>query len=176
MKFGAVIMAVIIALSGLCACSVEEAPAEIPDIVFLRTFDPNDDSGLYSCDFYDKNGDHYITTDPYVCGLTVREILTEYAAGELDDMITLHTSCDKEEMTENYVKMYRAARGGNCGLAYPNEVPTVEAERTFLYGIYYDESGEVKTLPIHAEEYLTQIYSADKRLNEVYDWFIGTFR
>ena len=157
MKIGAVIMAVIMVLSGLCACSVEEVPAEIPDIVFLRTFDPNDDSGLYSCDFYDKNGDHYITTDPYVCGLTVKELLTEYGEGKLDDMITLHTSCDKEELTENYVKFYNAAKGGNCGLAYPNEVPTVEADKTFLYGIYFDKSGEVKTLPIHAKEYLTQI-------------------
>ncbi|MBP0984750.1 MAG: hypothetical protein J6A19_13595 [Oscillospiraceae bacterium] len=33
-----------------------------------------------------------------------------------------------------------------------------------------------RVLPIHAKEYLTEIYSADKRLNEVYDWFIGTFR
>lgn len=176
MKIGAVIMAVIMALSGICFCSVTEAPAEIPEIVFLRTYDPNDGGGIYSRDFYDKNGDHYISTDPYVCGLAVRELLMEYGAGELDDKITLHTSCDKEELTENYVKMYRAAKGGNCGLAYPDAVPAVEAEKSFLYRIYFDESGEVRTLPIHAEEYLTQIYSADKRLNEVYDWFIGTFR
>ena len=81
MKIGTVIMAVIMVLSGLCSCSVEEVPAEIPEIVFLRTYDPNVDGGIYSCDFYDKNGDHYITTDPYVCGLTVSDLIAEYAAG-----------------------------------------------------------------------------------------------
>lgn len=176
MNFGAAIMTVIAMIWGLCSCTVEEIPAELPEIVFLRTCDPNDDSGRCSLDFYDKNGDHYITTDPYVCGLPLGELLSEYGAGTLTDKITLHTSCDVGELTENYGKMYRAAKGGNCGLVYPDAVPAVEAERTFLYGIYFDESGEVQTVTIHAKEYLTPIYSADERLNEVWDWFIGTFR
>lgn len=87
---------------------VADDPSQMPDIVFFDIIDykASAPDGEYesAMTFYDKNGNHYVTDaayGSYICGLKYEELISEYAAGNLDDKITLHTSCDVNELFEN---------------------------------------------------------------------------
>lgn len=158
-------------------------PSQMPDIVFFNIIDYKESApdGEYesAMTFYDKNGNHYVTDaayGSYICGLKYEELISEYAAGNLDNKITLHTSCDVNELFENYRKLCELSKNDDYEILYPEAVPAVEANEEFWYGFCYDESGELRALKIHEKGAGGHYDTNDERANEIYEWYIGTFR
>ena len=155
-------------------------PSQMPDIVFFNiinyiesTQDVEYESAMT---FYDKNGNHYISDDSYVIGLKYEELISEYAAGELDDKITFHTTCDVDELFENYRKLCEVSKNKEFGILYPEAVPAVMANKEYWYGLYYDKTGALQPVKIHEKGEGGHYESNDDRANEIYDWYIGTFQ
>lgn len=162
-----------------CARTINN-PSEMPEIVFLNENDYRDvaeDGGkLCAITFYDKFGNHYISEDPYVCGLPYAEMVKEYAAGNLDDKIEYHMSCEVDEIFENYKKLCQLSRSKKLGMDYPEQVPQVETHRGYWYGLYYDKNGEIQTILLHEYGMGTDYYANDERANEIYEWYLSTFK
>ena len=162
---------------------VADDPSQMPDIVFFNIIDykASAPDGEYesAMTFYDKNGNHYVTNadyGSYICGLRYEELISEYATGNLDDKITLHTSCDVNELFENYQKLCALSQNKDCEIVYPEMIPAVEANEEFWYGFYYDGAGELHALKIHERGAGGDYEANDERANEIYDWYIATFR
>lgn len=175
----------------LCACGKEGSnvahtvndPSQMPDIVFMNICDYTEISEegdeQYAITFYDKNGNHYVSDDSYgsyICSLKYEELISEYAAGNLDDKITFHTTCDVNELFENYRKLCEVSKNEDYEILYPEAVPAVESIKIKWYGLYYDKKGELHTLQIHEKRYGEDFESNDERANEIYNWYIGTFQ
>ena len=155
----------------------------MPDIVFMNIVDyteiAQEGEMQHAITFYDKSGNHYVSDDSYgsyICGLQYEELLGQYAAGELDDKIILHTTCDVDELFENYKKLCEVSQNKEYEILYPEAVPAVESIKIKWYGLYYDKSGELHVLEIHEKQYGMDFEANDERANEIYDWYIGTFQ
>ena len=126
----------------LCACGKEDGnsartaddPSQMPDIVFFNIIDYKESAPDREYEsamtFYDKNGNHYVTYaayGSYICDLKYEELISEYVAGNLNDKITFHTSCDVNELFENYRKLYELSKNKDYEILYPEAVPAVEA-------------------------------------------------
>lgn len=185
--FGIILLMTLI----LCACGKEgdnvahtiNDPSQMPDIVFfdIINYKASAPDGKYesAITFYDKNGNHYVSDDTYgsyICGLKYEELISEYATGNLDDKIIFHTTCDVNELFENYQKLCELSRNKDYGILYPEAVPAVEANEILWYGLYYDKSGELHALKIHERGAGGDYESNDERANEIYNWYIGTFQ
>ena len=174
------VLLMVLCMTG-CVAQRAEVPidiADMPDIVFLNTVDPNtgDGTGISGMTFYDKNGNHYISTDEEVCQMGYARLVSEFASGNLSDKVELHTSCNIDELLENYQKLCEVAQNSEYSIVYPEAMPTVDAEICSWYGLYYDENGELRSLTIHKKERLSHLYANDERANEIYDWYLGTFQ
>lgn len=164
----------------LSGCSKTVTASDMPEIVFMKFTDiykyeflsgEVPDSGKYSLEFLDKNGDYYITYSTEICRLVYDEKLIErFKSG--DERITkLPKSRDVDELFENYKKLLKAAANKEYELVYPGSMPDVMADSVTWYGLYYDKDGKVCWLPIHANEYMTGIKANDDRANEIYKWY-----
>ena len=71
-------------------------------IKFLTHDTENPDSALT---FYDREGNHYVSSDQYGCSLSIEQLIKEYSEGKISDKISYHMSCDKDELIENYQKL-----------------------------------------------------------------------
>lgn len=175
----------------LCACGKEGSnvvhtindPSQMPDIVFFNiiNYKASAPDGEYesAMTFYDKNGNHYVSDNSYgsyICGLKYEELISEYAAGNLDDKITFHTTCDVNELFENYQKLCELSHNKDYEILYPEAVPAVEANEEFWYGLYYDKAGELHAWKIHERGAGGDYEANDERANEIYNWYIGTFQ
>ena len=166
-----------------CGNNAVGDPSQMPDIVFMSIVDyteiMQEGEMQYAITFYDKNGNHYVSDDSYgsyICGLQYEELVGQYAAGELDDKIILHTTCDVDELFENYKKLCEVSQNKDYEILYPEAVPAVESIKIKWYGLYYDKSGELHVLEIHEKQYGMDFEANDERANEIYDWYIGTFQ
>lgn len=168
--------------NGSSSAHVADDPSQMPDIVFFNVinYKASASDGHYesAMTFYDKNGNHYVTDTAYgsyICGLKYEDLISEYAAGNLDDKIAYHTSCDVNELFENYQKFCEVSQNKDYEIMYPEAIPAVEANEEFWYGLYYDEAGELHSLKIHERGAGGNYEANDERANEIYDWYIGTF-
>lgn len=158
-------------------------PLRMPDIVFMNINDSTEIAQegemQYAITFYDKNGNHYVSDDSYdsyICNLQYEELVSQYATGELDDKIILHTSCDVNELFENYQKLYEISQNEEYEILYPEAVPAVESIKIKWYGLYYDKNEELHMLENHERRYGKDFEANDERANEIYNWYIGTFQ
>lgn len=155
-------------------------PSQMPDIVFMDIIDytetAQEGDNQFAITFYDKNGNHYTSNDAYVCGLKYEELVTEYAAGNLKDKITFHTTCDVDELFENYQKLCEVSENKEFEIIYPEAIPTVQANRISWYGIYYDKDGEMQIQKIQESGAGGRYEANDEQANEIYNWYIGTFQ
>lgn len=155
-------------------------PSRMPEIVFLDRTDYSEvwegDEIQRAITFYDKNGNHYVSENQYVCSLSVEELVREYAAGNLDDKIEYHTSCDVGELRKNYQKLYRLGKNKKLDIVHPEMMPDVQDINVNWYGIYYNRAGQLEVIHIHERTRDTHCYANDKRANEIYEWYIGTFQ
>lgn len=170
--FLAIITVFTLLMSG---CSNAVTEAEMPDIVFKECtqycryyLDENDPQS--SIVFLDKNGNYYQSFNSEICGLSNEELIKALNSG--DERITkLSITCDPDELRENYNKL--AAVKKKCELAYPKELPAVEADSTTWFGLFYGGDGKLTNIPFHADKCLTGIETNNDRANEVYEWYKG---
>lgn len=154
------------------------ASACVPDIVFMNTIKflthdtENPDSALT---FYDREGNHYVSSDQYVCSLSIEQLIKEYSEGKISDKISYHMSCDKDELIENYQKLSKINKD-DYKIIYPEVGPDLIANEEKWYGIYYDKDGNIQVLTIHEKDAHGNSFADDDRINEIYEWYIGTFK
>lgn len=156
-----------------------EDASQMPDIVFMNTIRFEEtysgEEPKSTITFYDKNGNHYVSTDEYVCSLLFEQLICEYAEGKLSDKISFHTSCDTAELLENYNKLCKLSRDG-FEIVHPEMGPDVLANHEVWYGFYYDQEGNIRFLRIHERNEHGDHYADDERANEIYEWYLGTFK
>ena len=116
----------------------KEGSYAMPEIVFMNTVDYNDGKGVSAITFYDRLGNHYISEDEAVCHMSYKELVTEYAAGNLEGKIELHTSCEVQELYANYEKLCEAVAAGDCEIECPEALPDVESNICNWSGLYYN--------------------------------------
>lgn len=173
----AIITVFVLVLSG---CSNAVSEAEMPEIPFkvytsycrydLDDFDENAEQGICAITFFDKNGNYYFSDYSEICFLSNEELIEALKSG--DERITKSSiTCDPDELWENYNKLVAVSE--KCELVYPMELPTVEADRTTWYGLYYGEDGKLANIPFHANDRMTEIETNNDRANEVYGWYKG---
>ena len=91
-----------------CGNSAKDTYSQMPEIVLLNTITYAEVSAgepQSAITFYDKEGNHYTSDDEYVCSLTFERLAQEFLNGTIDDKISYHTSCDPEEILDNYNKL-----------------------------------------------------------------------
>lgn len=172
----------------LTGCANTNDTNDLPAIVFLVRTDISEElSGMSaneiaqqniavkSLGFYDMNGDYYISTDPELNALDNKTLIAEYEAGHLTEQIQYYTSCDVNFLTEQYAKLHKIYLTGELEIEYPNELPTVQAESSTWFGYYFGQDGEIQYQAIHEKERMTELYTNNDTVNEVYDRIIETF-
>ncbi len=180
-----VLTLIVIMITMLTGCSRDTArtikdPSEMPDIVFMNVVDLSEvveaDEVQTGVTFYDKKGNHYTSFDSYDYSLTIDELFEVYRAEDLEDKFYLHTTCDVNELFENYQKLCQLSKNKELEIIYPEYGPAVEAIRQNWYGLYYDKEGNIQTIRIHARDAWGDHMANDERANEIYEWYIGTFK
>lgn len=177
-----IVIIVLLLIIKICSKNYQTTyePSQMPDIVFFNCIDYSEtaeDGDVQSAiTFYDKNGNHYTSEDSYVCSLNIDELVKEYAAGNLDDKIKFHTTCDVNELFENYQKLCELSKNEEFEIIYPEYGPDVLANRETWYGVYYDKAGRVQSILIHEKNAHGNHQANDERANEIYRWYIGTFQ
>ncbi len=152
---------------------------EMPDIVFMNIITYSEYSKTEkdsAITFYDKNGNHYTSDDQTVCSLSFEDLQKKYADGELKDKIKLHSSCDVNELNENFQKLLELSNNKKLEIIYPEVFPDVEADRFAWYGFYYDDKDKLQYLILHKREYTIDLNANDEKANEIYQWYISTFK
>ena len=157
----------------------KEENSQLPDIVFMNTImyaeTSNDDEPESGITFYDKNGNHYISTDEYVCSLDFEQLVQEYAEGKLSEKICYHTTCEIEELVKNYDKLCKLSEDG-FEIVRPESGPDVLANYEVWYGLCYDQDGNLQVIKIHERDGHGDHYADDEQVNEIYEWYLGTFK
>ena len=162
--------------------------SEVPVIVFLVRSDISntlsemdveeivkDNIAVKSLGFYDMNGNYYTSTDPDLNALDNIALISEYKAGHITEQIQHYTNCDVNVLTKQYKKLNKIYQSGLLEIMCPNELPTVQAESITWYGYYFDQDGNIQYQTIHRKESMTDLYTDNDTVNEVYDWIIKTF-
>lgn len=167
----------------------DTAQNELPAIVFIVRTDISDTLGemsdeeiaqrgiaVESLAFYDKEGNYYSSRDPDVNAMDNKTLITEYEAGHLTEQLQYYTSCDADALADQYAKLLKIYRKGKLEIVYPHELPAVQANFSAWYGFYYDRDGNIQSCTIHQEERMTELYTNNDKVNEVYEWIKGTFK
>lgn len=163
--------------------------SELPAIVFLVRTDISDTlSGMdaeeivqqnitvKSLGFYDMYGNYYTSTDPDLNAMDNKTLIAEYEAGHLTEQIRYYTSCDVNVLTEQYAKLHKIYLTGQLEIVHPNELPAVQAESSTWFGYYFEQDGNIQYQTIHQKERMTNLFTDNDTVNEVYDWLIETFK
>lgn len=150
----------------------EDEQLNMPDIVFVRRIYSSDYEFL-DIAFTDRNGNHYVSNDKELGSLDFAELVDKYKSGGLDGKIMMTGYYDTDKLQKNYKKLCNAVRQDGCDIVYPDMLPEVETESYNWYGLYYDENGELKSQIIHVNECMTELYSANDTINEIYKWYNG---
>lgn len=147
---------------------------QIPEIVFICSTDytyVDYSRTMYTKTFLDKNGNFYYTDNSYVCSLKYDELITEYAAGNLEGKIELRTSCDADVITEKYKELLKVVANKDYEMEYYELMPDVQSVDSNWYGIYYDKKGELDRIILHCYERDMNINSNDETANALYKWY-----
>lgn len=148
----------------------EDEQLNMPDIVFVERAFSFDNEFMY-ISFTDCNGNYYVSSDKELGKLDFTELVEKYRSGGLDDRIMQKGYYNTDRLQENYKKLCDAVRHDNCDIVYPDMLPEVEAEYYSWHGLYYDQNNEIKSQIIHTEKYMTQFYSENDTINEIYKWY-----
>ena len=165
---------ILLLLVFVTGCSKESENTILPDIVFFNVIDYYGSENEQAITFYDSKGNHYTSTDSYVCHLDLQSLVTEYGEGKLVDKINYHTSCDIDELLDNYSKLCELGKDG-CQIVYPNITLDYEADRFEWYGLYYDQNGKLDHVLLHVRNAEGDHFADDERANEIYRWYLSTF-
>lgn len=141
---------------------------KMPEIVFLNTI--SNPEGSYMVTFWDKEGNYYSCEDASICAGPFMELIENFKHSP--ESFVLHSQkCDIAELESNYQTVCQIGKDDDYDLVQPDSLPAVEASRIRTYGMYFDASGALQAVRLHENQCLTDIYSKDKRANQVYDWY-----
>ena len=165
--------------------SAAEEPEEMPAIVFLLYVefypwkwdkDINKPQGLIS--FFDNQGHLYSVRDSYFNEMTYKEIYDEFAEGKLNDYLTLDTTCELDELRENYELLKSVAENEELRLVPDSDraVPDVLGNDYWWSAFYYNEEGNLSWIEIRNQSNHPsgRTYRADdERADQIYEWFVS---
>ncbi len=163
---------------------VAEEPEEMPAIVFFlnvefykgkRDEDINKAQGLIS--FFDNQGNVYSAMDSYFNEMTYKEIYDEFAEGKLNDYLTLDTTCELDELRENYELLKGVAENEELRLVPDGySAPDIVEDTYWWSAFYYNEDGNLSWIEIrHQSRHPFGITDRadDERADQIYEWFVS---
>ena len=179
-KYSVIILVCLMLCMVGCGNGEEKEYSHMPEIVFLNIIsyaDVSDGGPQSAITFYDKEGNHYTSDDAYVCSLPFEQLLQEFENGTIADKICYHTSCDPEELLDNYNKLCSLSQD-EFEIIHPDLTLDVEANEEYWYGLYYDQDGNLQYLILHERDANQggDLYADDSRANEIYEWYLSTFQ
>lgn len=147
-------------------------PSQMPDIVFVKITDysevAKENEALYKIAFYDKNGNYYTSENEYVCSLPFDELIKEYKAGNLNNRITFHTTCDVKQLLKLHRKLCRLSSNRMLKMITPEYSLDVCAVENEWYGIYYDKFNHVQGLLYHQTNDGVDLETNSKRADRIF--------
>lgn len=179
MKLFLALLAAVMLFTG-CGNGAEEDSAieNLPAMVFLVRCDysdvidteeaKNQNISVTSLGFFDKNGDYYVSDVPSVNALDNFTLFAEYEKGSLSEKIHFVKSAGADFTAELYKTLREVCLKENPEIIVPEAMPAVQAEKITWYGFYLDSGGKLQTQIIHSKKNMTQLYSNNEKLNEVY--------
>ncbi len=163
---------------------VVEEPEEMPAIVFLLKVEfryRRINSPQYLISFFDNQGNLYSLIDSYVDELTNREIYDEFVEGKLNDYLTLDTTCELNELRENYELLKSVAENEELRLVPdryigPDNHPDVMGNRYSWSAFYYNEDGNLSWIEFryssnHPYDVIDR--ADDERADQIYEWLVS---
>ena len=171
--------------------SATEEPEEMPTIVFLlyidlyewnRDKDINKPMCLIS--FFDNQGNLYSLKDSYANGLIYKDIYIEFAEGKLNDYLTLVTTCELDELRENYELLKSMAENKELWLVpdkyiAPDGYPDVVGDANYWWSaFYYNEDGNLTWTEFRNQvnhPYGVTYRADDERADQIYEWFVSVW-
>ena len=192
----AVVFAVILAGCGKKKVMSPEPVTDevrLPSILFVQRTslylgEDEDHDGIspYILKFYDKEGDCYLCEDDDVFFMDYTALVEAYDNGELKDKIEPRIDHDdrdepqlfKDELQKRAVTLHDLYLDGaleNAEIEEPDMLPDVEDDTSCWLGFFYDTDGNIQSQRIHESKQMTQLYSSDDTLNEIYNWLKNTF-
>ncbi len=172
-----------------CSCGKEkiaEEPEEMPAIVFFlnvelhywnRYKDINRPQYLIS--FFDNQGNVYSARDPYFNEMKYEEIYDEFVEGKLNDYLTLDTTCELDELRENYELLKSVAENDALRLVPDGDVmfvPDIEEDNYWWSAFYYNEDGDLSWIYIRRQSdhpFGITYRADDERVDQIYEWLVS---
>lgn len=151
---------------------------EMPSIVFLleRTKYPIQNGVIsYQIFFYDNEGRYCSSHDQNVCKLSFDKLIEEYEQGNLTESIEYTSSCDIDDLKDNYRKLCEIGENPEYQLEEFDAVSSVVTDKVIWYGFYYDDAGNIQSIQIYKLDEGGRHYPNDDRANEIYDWIQESF-
>ena len=159
--------------------SVAEEPEEMPAIVFMLegkyySYEDNNYLKYFVC-FLDREGNVYLLQDSCVNDLTCMEIYDEFIEGKLDVVLTLDTTCEVDELRENYELIKGVSQNEKFELVPDQDYSLDEMVNMFKWiGFYYQEDGTLSFIYIREKGPGGVInYANDERANQIYEWLVS---
>ena len=141
----------------------------MPEVFAFRKAEyENGENGLT---VLDKRGWILTSFDNEIYALDSEQLCEMLADGKLDDRLSIDGQINLTELYDNYIKLLEITENGTPGeLVYPDMMPDVEASSVTWYVNYCRYWNDMSTVPIHKNERMTDIYSDNDVVNEIYEW------
>lgn len=141
----------------------------VPEVFALRKVEyENGESGLT---IFDKSGMILSCSDKEIYALDSEELCERLADGRLDEKLKIEGQINLTELYDNYIKLIGIPENDmSAELVYPNEMPDAEAETITWYLNYCRQWDDMTTITIHKNERMTDIYTNNDSINDIYEW------
>ncbi|MDE6017119.1 MAG: hypothetical protein K2H41_15745 [Acetatifactor sp.] len=169
--------------------SATEESEEMPAIVFFLNVelywykrDEDTNKPLFLISFFDNQGNLYSSRDSYFNEMTYKEIYDEFAGGKLNDYLTLVTTCELDELRENYELLKSVAENEELRLVpdryiAPDGHPDVEGDANYWWSaFYYNEDGNLTWIEFRTQSnypYGITYRADDERTDQIYEWLVS---
>lgn len=145
----------------------------IPDIVFLYSSHYNNES--FTTYVFDKNGNIYHSSKEEAYYLNYKELLELYAAGKLEDRLSLAGTVPPSEIEENVQTFLQIMHDGGVELTSEESLSDIIVLQEKWYGLYYDIDGNVNITLLYKKDD-GKHEANDSRVDEIVDWMNKTIK
>ncbi len=164
--------------------SATEESEEMPAIVFFLNVelywykrDEDTNKPLFLISFFDNQGNLYSSRDSYFNEMTYKEIYDEFAGGKLNDYLTLVTTCELDELRENYELLKSVAENEELRLVPEHDLASEVMGDTYSWSaFYYNKDGNLSWIEFRSQPYhgSNRTYRADdERTDQIYEWLVS---
>lgn len=154
-----------------------KSPEQMPEIVFWCHSDLRDVAKEYELQgiwtFCDRNGNFYKLEERGNDSWAIWDIREQYASGELSKKLELRTTCEVDELFENYQKLCDLSKNKEYEVERPDAGPAVQAASGGWWGGYFDKDGNLQGIELYAYDAHGQHSGNDERANEILEWITG---